>query len=46
MACVRLIDVDDVLSSLEQLMKARRTGLSGFTRPISGPRINNSAWIE
>jgi ADP-heptose:LPS heptosyltransferase/glycosyltransferase involved in cell wall biosynthesis len=35
MACVRLIDVDDVLSSLEQLMKARRTGPSGYTRPIS-----------
>ena len=30
MACVRLIEVDDVLSSLEELMKARRTDLSGF----------------
>ena len=35
MACVRLIDVADVLSSLEQLMKARHTGPSGFARPIS-----------
>jgi ADP-heptose:LPS heptosyltransferase len=34
MACVKLIDVDDVLSSLEQVMKVGRNGQSGFTEPI------------
>ena len=33
MACVKLIDVEEVLSSLRQVMKVRRTGPSGFTIP-------------
>ena len=37
MTCVRLIDVENVLSSLQQITKLRSSGLSGFTAPITTP---------